>query len=72
MVLDDYVADCMRQTGMRIGAGSAAIEVLRTALADDAALHASACTEVTAGTAVLMRDHISRWRVALLQSVLVP
>jgi hypothetical protein len=70
MTLDEHLRSCMRQTKLLPGVSSEATETLRTALADDATLHSEARAMIDAGATVEQRDHITRWRSALLRSAL--
>lgn len=66
-----------KATGLRVGETADSIAnvpelcALRTALAEDPELRDCAVTELQAiDPRVLMRDHISRWRKAVLESAL--
>lgn len=70
MTLTDHLADCMVETKLTVGASGPAVVALRTALAADADMRGEAQRMIAAGVPVEPRDHVTRWRNALLRQSL--
>lgn len=69
--LDEHIMACLSQTGLVIGhSGGHAFTALREAIAADPDMQSAARRMIDNGKAVEQRDHIARWRSALLRRAL--
>lgn len=67
MTLEQHLALCMQQTALQPGITCQATDDLATALTEDPELANHARVVLAAGAGLEQRDHIARWRNAVLR-----